>query len=169
MPTLTEDRLRFEFPAGWKAAKLDDWSFYTSQFQRLGPGIRLTCGHCDAELRCLHCGSAKTVGIEFVDFLALDARANLLAHRSQGLPQESPNEDDRARRRARAQGPRQPGASRDRFEERERPRGEGHGGGCKPGGSRSSCIAPRAASETLQVVPAHDRYPRAVAAPRKRL
>lgn len=75
MPTLVEGGLKFEFPADWKAAKLDQWSYYASQFQRLGPGIGLTCGHCDAELRCEQCGSAKTVGIKSVDFLVVDAHS----------------------------------------------------------------------------------------------
>lgn len=64
----------FEFPDGWNATKLDDWSFFRNQFQKLGNGIRLTCGHCDAELRCKQCDSARTVGIKCVDFLAWDAR-----------------------------------------------------------------------------------------------
>jgi hypothetical protein len=72
MPTLTEGRLKFEFPSGWKAAKLDKWSFYRNQFQGLGPGIRLSCGHCGAELRCGQCSSAKTTGIKCVDFLAVE-------------------------------------------------------------------------------------------------
>ena len=74
MPTLTEGRLMFEFPDGWNVTQLDNWSFYRKQFQKLGNGIRLTCGHCDAELRCKQCDSAKTVGIKCVDFLALDAQ-----------------------------------------------------------------------------------------------
>jgi len=74
--SLTEDRLTFRFPDDWSASKLDDWSFYRNQFQRLGTTLRLPCGHCGAELRCKHCSTAKTVGIKSVDFLALDTSEN---------------------------------------------------------------------------------------------
>ncbi len=37
--TIIENRLSFEFPAGWHATKFDDWAFYRSQFLPLHNGI----------------------------------------------------------------------------------------------------------------------------------
>jgi len=76
MQSLSEGRLTFRFPEGLQAAKLDDWSFYRNQFQRLGANLRVPCGDCGAELRCKECASAKTLGIKSVDFLVVDARGN---------------------------------------------------------------------------------------------
>lgn len=52
MVPITVENLRFNFPDGWQASKLDDWSFYRNQFQRLS-GIRLVCGEdgCGKELK----------------------------------------------------------------------------------------------------------------------
>jgi hypothetical protein len=72
MPTVTEGSLTFHFPNSWKAAKLDDWSFYRNPFVRLNSGLRQPCGKCGAELRCKECGTAKTEGVKAVDILALD-------------------------------------------------------------------------------------------------
>ena len=33
MPSLTEDKLRFDFPGGWEATQYDNWAFYRNQFQ----------------------------------------------------------------------------------------------------------------------------------------
>lgn len=40
MPSLTEGNLTFGFSAGWEVAKLDDWSFYRKQFQRISKGTK---------------------------------------------------------------------------------------------------------------------------------
>ena len=74
MPSLADGVLTFDFPADWQAAKLDEWSFYRNQFQRLGSGLRVTCPKCDVELRCLQCQSAMTSGIKAVDFLAVERK-----------------------------------------------------------------------------------------------
>lgn len=72
MPTLTEGQLSFTFEDGWRAEKLDEWSYYRNQFQKLGSGLRQTCSKCGAELRCGACKTLKTAGLKCVDFLALD-------------------------------------------------------------------------------------------------
>jgi hypothetical protein len=40
MPSITEGNLTFDFSAGWEVAKLDDWSFYRKQFQRICEGTK---------------------------------------------------------------------------------------------------------------------------------
>jgi hypothetical protein len=40
MPSFTEDRLTFEFAAGWEVSKLDGWSFYRNQFQSVCNGTK---------------------------------------------------------------------------------------------------------------------------------
>jgi hypothetical protein len=40
MPSITEGDLTFDFSAGWDIAKLDDWSFYRNQFQRVCKGTK---------------------------------------------------------------------------------------------------------------------------------
>jgi len=41
MPTLTIDRLDFNFPPHWRISKYDDWVFYTSKFQSMcGGGVK---------------------------------------------------------------------------------------------------------------------------------
>jgi hypothetical protein len=40
MPSITEGDLTFDFSAGWEIAKLDDWSFYRNQFQRVCKGTK---------------------------------------------------------------------------------------------------------------------------------
>lgn len=39
MPSVTEDRLTFDFPATWSVSKFDEWSFYRNQFQAI-PGTK---------------------------------------------------------------------------------------------------------------------------------
>jgi hypothetical protein len=77
MPIIEVGALTFRLPNSWTAAKLDDWSFYRNQFIRLSSGLRQPCGGCGAELRCQHCGTAKTQGIKAVDILAQDPAAAL--------------------------------------------------------------------------------------------
>ena len=74
MQSVTEGHLTFSFPDGLNTAKLDNWSFYRNQFQKLGATLRVPCGHCGAELRCKQCESAKTLGIKSVDFLVVDTK-----------------------------------------------------------------------------------------------
>jgi hypothetical protein len=62
MPSITEGRLTFGFPNGWQASKLDNWSFYRNQFQRIGA----------ARLPCSKCGSPCAVGSKAVDIVAID-------------------------------------------------------------------------------------------------
>jgi hypothetical protein len=40
MPTITEGKLQFEFPAAWEASKFDEWSFYVNQFQSVCGGSK---------------------------------------------------------------------------------------------------------------------------------
>jgi hypothetical protein len=40
MPSITEGNLTFAFSAGWEITKLDDWSFYRNQFQRVCKGTK---------------------------------------------------------------------------------------------------------------------------------
>jgi hypothetical protein len=40
MPTLTEGKLKFEFPNGWGVSKYDDWSYYRNQYIKIAPGIK---------------------------------------------------------------------------------------------------------------------------------
>lgn len=40
MTVLDVDGLIFTFPAGWKASKFDEWSFYRHQFAKQGSGIK---------------------------------------------------------------------------------------------------------------------------------
>jgi hypothetical protein len=40
MPSVTEGSLTFEFSAGWEASKLDEWSFYRNQFQKVCNGTK---------------------------------------------------------------------------------------------------------------------------------
>lgn len=40
MPTVEEGNLRFDFPADWEVAKLDDWNFYRSHFQKVCTGTK---------------------------------------------------------------------------------------------------------------------------------
>lgn len=40
MPPIEVGRLKFDFPAGWRAAKVDDWSFYRNQFIRISDGTK---------------------------------------------------------------------------------------------------------------------------------
>lgn len=40
MPTVTEGKLTFEFPAGWDVAKPDGWSFYRNQFLKVCNGTK---------------------------------------------------------------------------------------------------------------------------------
>jgi len=40
MPWVEEGNLRFDFPADWDVAKLDDWSFYRSQFLKVCNGTK---------------------------------------------------------------------------------------------------------------------------------
>jgi len=35
MPTVTEGKLKFDFPAGYEIEKYDNWSFYINQFQKV--------------------------------------------------------------------------------------------------------------------------------------
>ncbi len=74
MPTLTEAELTFTFPEGWRATKLDEWSFYKDQFMKLCSGLQSTCAKCDANLHCQNCGTSKNVGIKAVDFVAIDTQ-----------------------------------------------------------------------------------------------
>jgi hypothetical protein len=74
MPTLTEGKLIFAFPENWKVTKLDEWSYYRSQFSKLCPGLQSTCSNCNANMHCKECGASKTVGIKAVDFLAIDSQ-----------------------------------------------------------------------------------------------
>lgn len=73
MPTITEDNLTFVFPIGWEASKLDRWSFYRNQFQRLS-GVLMVCGKegCGNDLRCVACGRAGYIGIKAIDILAIE-------------------------------------------------------------------------------------------------
>lgn len=40
MPSITEGNLTFDFSAGWEVSKLDEWSFYRNQFQRVCNGTK---------------------------------------------------------------------------------------------------------------------------------
>lgn len=40
MPSITEGNLTFAFSAGWKISKLDEWSFYRNQFQKVCNGTK---------------------------------------------------------------------------------------------------------------------------------
>jgi hypothetical protein len=40
MASITEGRLRFDFPNGWLASKFDEWSFYRNQFQNVCGGSK---------------------------------------------------------------------------------------------------------------------------------
>lgn len=51
MPTIAEGQLTFAFPSRWQTSKLDEWSFYEKQFQKV-------------------CGGAKAV-----DVIAVNAQA----------------------------------------------------------------------------------------------
>ncbi len=73
MPIVKEGSLTFHFPNSWRAAKLDEWSFYRNPFVKLSSGLRQPCGKCGAELRCGECGTAKTEGLKAVDILAQNA------------------------------------------------------------------------------------------------
>ena len=62
MPTITEGRLIFDFPDGWRAQKFDDWSFYRNQF--------IKCG--DARTTCSKCKNPVAAGSKAIDVLAID-------------------------------------------------------------------------------------------------
>lgn len=40
MAKVPVDSLVFDFPAGWRVSKYDDWSFYRNQFSRLRKGVK---------------------------------------------------------------------------------------------------------------------------------
>ena len=63
--------ISFTFPAGWRASKVDAWTFYRKKFERYFDGVRLACKKCNAEVRCRKCNTAKTIGVKAVDLLAI--------------------------------------------------------------------------------------------------
>ena len=73
MPPITEGRLTFGFPDGWRAAKFDEWSFYRNQFQKVG-NVSISCSDqkCEGELRCVKCGKTRVAGIKAIDILAVE-------------------------------------------------------------------------------------------------
>lgn len=70
MIQVTEGTLTFTFPNGWRAPKVDDWSYYRNQFERYFD-VRYACKKCNAEIRCRECETAKTTGVKAVDILAI--------------------------------------------------------------------------------------------------
>jgi hypothetical protein len=71
MTSVSEKRLKFEFPDGWEASKFDEWSFYRKQYMKLGEaGIR--CSKCDKDICCENCGTKKLAGAKGIDILAID-------------------------------------------------------------------------------------------------
>jgi hypothetical protein len=71
MPTITEDRLQFDFPAGWQVSKFDDWSFYRNQFSRLAEAT-IPCSSCEKPLECASCHAKRVAGTKGIDILAID-------------------------------------------------------------------------------------------------
>jgi hypothetical protein len=73
MPTISEGRLTFDFPNGWRASKLDEWSFYRNQFQRIG-NVHMPCSDelCNGAVCCNTCGKAKVAGGKGIDILAVE-------------------------------------------------------------------------------------------------
>ena len=65
MPTITEGQLTFDFPAGWRAEKFDDWSFYRTQF--------IKCS--DARTPCSRCNHQNVAGAKAIDILAIDGNS----------------------------------------------------------------------------------------------
>lgn len=72
-PTITEERLKFEFPLGWDASKFDDWSFYRGQFARVGDAeILCRAKNCGGVAHCDKCGTKRIAGTRGIDILAID-------------------------------------------------------------------------------------------------
>ncbi|MEN9848166.1 MAG: hypothetical protein RL368_906 [Pseudomonadota bacterium] len=73
--TIIEDRLSFEFPAGWHATKFDDWQFYNTKM--------LSMQYQSKETQTLHVelpSGEKTVltqSISGMDILAMDTEKTL--------------------------------------------------------------------------------------------
>ena len=72
MTSLTEGRLRFDFPDDWRVEKFDELGFYRGRFLKLSSGAT-ACEKCDARLRCGACKADRPDGAKGVDFLAVDA------------------------------------------------------------------------------------------------
>jgi hypothetical protein len=71
MVRIKEGNLTFEFPNGWTASKFDEWSFYKSQFSKLGEA-QLVCSKCEGVVRCSDCSNRKVAGTKGIDILAID-------------------------------------------------------------------------------------------------
>jgi hypothetical protein len=85
MPSVTEGRLTFQFPDNWRASKLDEWSFYRNQFQRI-PGTKSmdVIALAPAQEAWLieikdYRGRQRTRAINLADEVALKARDSLAA------------------------------------------------------------------------------------------
>lgn len=73
MPTITEEKLAFNFPAEWNASKFDEWSYYKGQFSRVGEA-QILCKKkgCDGVVVCGVCQTKRVSGTRGVDILAID-------------------------------------------------------------------------------------------------
>ncbi len=70
MPSITEQRLRFDFPEGWNVSAYDKESFFQGQMARFGD-MELVCKKCKEQLKCLNCSHRKVAGIAGIDILAI--------------------------------------------------------------------------------------------------
>lgn len=60
MPSITEGKLTFDFQAGWRVTKLDEWSYYRNQFQRISSGTKaIDILAIDAGQQCFWCIEIK--------------------------------------------------------------------------------------------------------------
>jgi hypothetical protein len=91
MPTLVEDKLTFEFPAGWNITKYDDWSYYRNQFMKVFSGRKaVDCLAMDPKAVCWlleikdYRQHPRTKTIDIVEEIAIkivDTLAGVLAAR----------------------------------------------------------------------------------------
>lgn len=71
MPSITEGKLQFTFPAAWRASKFDEWSYYRNQFSKQAEA-NLNCSKCERDVRCAECGCRRVAGTKGIDILAVD-------------------------------------------------------------------------------------------------